>query len=457
VYALLETSKVKSDRTLFWDKTVAAWVVAKQGAAGDSPQVEGRKVVSLPFLSFVRRALSSTFLPESVTEDYYTYVKWKCFQRFVSSTVNVLGVQALLLALGVKTEGALGVAAATSWVLKDALGKMGRIGWAGKMGSEFDADSKRWRFRSSILYAAGNGLEIVTYVFPAYFVAIAACANLMKQISMLTSSATRNAIYRSFSAQRNNIGEISAKSEAQIAVVDLVGMLAGIKLSQIVGSSHFGIGIAYLCLSSVDLFSIYKEIRSVVFKDLNFERLALVLQDYASIAPSGNSTTAGDVVLAPSHVATKERIFRNPWLNKGDVFKVLSDLPHLSPERLGQSLTSFQGERYALIVTEEGQPHVLMHQEARSRDTAKAVFTYFLLKRRLDARAAAGNDAAISADVITQFLAEARAEADARQDGLLETLQSAGWSTERFMLPVPKRMYWDCGAPPQPSRTNGRA
>jgi hypothetical protein len=402
----------------------------------------------------LKRALTSTFLPESVTEDYYTYVKWKCFQRFVSSTVNVLGVQALLLALGVKTEGALGVAAATSWVLKDALGKMGRIGWAGRMGSEFDADSKRWRFRSSILYAAGNGLEIATYVFPAYFVAIAACANLMKQISMLTSSATRNAIYRSFAAERNNIGEISAKSEAQIAVVDLMGMFAGIKLSQMVGSSHLGIGLAYLCLSSVDLFSIYKEIRSVVFKDLNYERLAIVLQAYACAAPTGGAGQA-EVVLAPTHVATKERIFRNPRLTKGEVFRVLSDLPSLSPAVLGQSLAAFKGERYALVVTSSGRPHVLMHRDARSKDTAKAVFTYFLLARRLDA--AAAGTLASCADTNARFLAEARAEADARQGGLFETLRDAGWSTERFMLPVPKRMLWDCGATAQPPRTHNRS
>ena len=125
--------------------------------------------------------------------------------------MNVFGTQAMLLALGIKTKGALGTAAAISWVLKDTLGKLGRIFWAGRMGRHFDADAKRWRFRSSLLYATGNGFEIVTYIFPASFLLLATTANLLKQISMLTSSATRNAIYRSFAAARNNIGEISAK------------------------------------------------------------------------------------------------------------------------------------------------------------------------------------------------------------------------------------------------------
>lgn len=55
--------------------------------------------------------------------------------------------KALLLALGIKSRR-LGAAAAMSWVLKDALGKCGRILWASKMGRRFDSDAKRWRFRS---------------------------------------------------------------------------------------------------------------------------------------------------------------------------------------------------------------------------------------------------------------------------------------------------------------------
>lgn len=64
--------------------------------------------------------------------------------------------------------------------------------------------------KKSLLYAAGNGLEIVTYVFPASFLILAAMANSFKQMSMLTSSATRNTIYRSF-ARGENIGDITAK------------------------------------------------------------------------------------------------------------------------------------------------------------------------------------------------------------------------------------------------------
>ena len=113
------------------------------------------------------------------------------------------------------------------WVLKDALGKVSRILWASNYGRKFDQDSEKWRFRSSIIFATGSLFEIFTYLRPQFFLYIAAAANALKQMSMLTSSATRNTIYKSFARNSDNIGDVTAKGEAQIAIVDLLGMGAG--------------------------------------------------------------------------------------------------------------------------------------------------------------------------------------------------------------------------------------
>ena len=97
--------------------------------------------------------------------------------RFISANVHVLGTQSLLLGLGLKSRHTLPLAAALNWVLKDCLGKLVRMLWASKMGRKFDSDAKRWRFRASLLYALGNGLEIVTYACPAFFLFYATMAN----------------------------------------------------------------------------------------------------------------------------------------------------------------------------------------------------------------------------------------------------------------------------------------
>lgn len=219
--------------------------------------------------------LHSAFVPEGVSETYYRFMRWRILQRFVNANVHVIGTQSLLMGLrGMQRSGALtaatgaavkggtaalGAAAATNWVLKDTLGKVVRMAWASKMGRKFDPDAKRWRFRASLIYALGNGLEVSTYLHPQYFLVLAMLANSCKQMSMLTSSATRNALYNSFrkvdsptsgnvsnsttaanastagsrrgSGGMENIGDITAKGEAQIAVVDLLGIASGIFLS----------------------------------------------------------------------------------------------------------------------------------------------------------------------------------------------------------------------------------
>ena len=136
--------------------------------------------------------LKSLFLPEGVTPDYYRFIKWRIVQRYISSILHVIGTRSLLLGLtnsapvlaasGSTTKG-LSVAAAVNWILKDVLGKLVRMFWAGKMGRKFDSDAKRWRFRGTIMYGLGNGLEIVCWLNPALFLFWATAANCLKQVS----------------------------------------------------------------------------------------------------------------------------------------------------------------------------------------------------------------------------------------------------------------------------------
>lgn len=69
---------------------------------------------------------------------------------------------------------------------------MARILWAVLHGGKFDGDPKKWRFLASLLFVAGGALEIVTYLAPSTFMFTAALANAMKQMAMVTSSATRS-------------------------------------------------------------------------------------------------------------------------------------------------------------------------------------------------------------------------------------------------------------------------
>lgn len=174
---LIEYDEWNNAKEFLWDDS-------KQQLLSSHPNQAKHKTLST--------FLNDCFIPSGdLTIHYYRYMFWRAIQRFVNATNNVFGTQALLLALGLK-KNRIGTAAAITWVLKDALGKLSRIVWASSYGRKFDLDAKKWRFRSGIINAVGNGLEVLTYLFPSLFLIMAALANALKQMSMLTSSSTRN-------------------------------------------------------------------------------------------------------------------------------------------------------------------------------------------------------------------------------------------------------------------------
>ena len=335
----------------------------------------------------IKPYLSAAFLPEGVTPAYYRYARWRVYQRLINANLQVFGTQSLLLALGIKTKS-LALSAALNWVLKDALGKITRMIWASKMGGKFDSDAKRWRFRASLLYAAGNGMEITTYCFPQLFLLFATAANCCKQMSMLTCSSTRTALYNSFrDGTRENIGDITAKGEASIAVVDLIGIATGVTASSVLGTSVGTVLTMYLVLQSMEIFCIYRMMRTVQFRVLNFERLVQVLQDFVgsvdvhgvlqgtssdkdnskdndtalnggtqtpastiSLLASTNTTT-NTVIKTPEEMAQKEKILQPPaHLSRRAIAFGSLGRARLDPDELSQLLDIFSREKFILVV-----------------------------------------------------------------------------------------------------------
>lgn len=381
-----------------------------------------------------RRHLKSlfrrVFVPDDVINAYYSYSLWRCLQRLLSATVNVFGLQAMIMAVGRRDAAsghAIGVAAAIDWVLKDALGKVTRLVWAGRMGREFDGDAKRWRFRASLLYATGNGLQIATLAWPHLFLPIATLANCLKQISLLTSTATRSAIYRSFAVTdaTNNIGDITAKGEAQIAVVDLMGMTLGITLSKKIGfaACRRRMLIAYACLSILEICAMYREIRSVVFRQLNLERAAMVTQAF----------TAGDAVPGPIDAARRERLLLTPLADKRKVFPSVSSLKRHGRTDLAPFIALFDSAPYFLAPTTSPDAFaVILHTSATQDDILQALLALaYATKWRRDNK----NDL----DVVAQ----AKEAADVHISSLKDAMQRAGWATTSFMFPdVRVRADW---------------
>eukprot|EP00980_Cylindrotheca_fusiformis_P014764 scaffold4025_cov106-Cylindrotheca_fusiformis.AAC.6 len=364
--------------------------------------------------SILRPMLSSAFIPEGVNDSYFQYMRWRFLQRFVNANLHVIGTQSLLLGLGIKSNK-LGVSAALNWVLKDALGKIGRMVWASRMGRRFDSDAKRWRFRASLLFAFGNYLEIVTYMMPQLFLLWATLANCFKQIAMLTSSSTRTSLYNSFrDGTRENIGDITAKGEAQIAIVDLLGIGSGVLLSKfVVGTAVQSVLATFAALQALEIFCMYHEIRSVQFRVLNFERLTQVIRNFVqaqsklptTVVNGGATTTttqqpqlAATVIPTPEEMSRNESIFLPPeHLSRRALAFGSLGRAKLSEQELVRLLDIFEKERFLLVVgpnvkknrwfnakpSIQEHCHIVLHEDASNADIVKSTLALIILREKL--------------------------------------------------------------------------
>jgi hypothetical protein len=67
--------------------------------------------------------------------------------------------------------------------------------------------------------------------------------------------------YKSFSSNNDNIGDITAKGEAQIAAIDLAGLILGALISKATALSKSKIVPVFLFLTAIDQYCVFKEIR----------------------------------------------------------------------------------------------------------------------------------------------------------------------------------------------------
>jgi len=457
------------------------------------------------FLGKVLSRLSVAFLPSGVTRGcYYRFMGWRIAQRFINANLHVFGTQSLLLGLGMKSSrtysssSMLGLSAALLWVLKDALGKIARMVWASKMGGRFDSDAKRWRFRSSFVFAMGNGLEILAFICPPLFLVWATLANCCKQISMLTSSSTRTAIYNSFrDGTTENIGDIIAKGEAQIAIVDLLGIGTGVCLSRSIGTSIRKVVAVYLSLQTMEIFCMYRQLRCVQYRVLNFERMTQVIagfcdtvtaegtvngksSDVSSSSGSDDSRAAtfeiGNGIPTPQQMAKTERIFLPPkhLSRRKNAFGSLGRAK-LSPDELKKLILLFRRERFLLVVgadVKNHRPrrqrslgaasaalhrqercHIVLHEEATNKDIVKSTLALTFLRRRLANAHHLDLDLMRSSECI-DLIEDAYKDCDRTfsRFRFLRQLSKRGWeSPARFMFGrVHMRAYWPL-EPPSPA------
>ncbi|CAE6075264.1 unnamed protein product [Arabidopsis arenosa] len=308
-------------------------------------------------LAQCRNLLTQFLLPEgfpnSVTSDYLDYSLWRGVQGIASQISGVLATQSLLYAVGLG-KGAIPTAAAINWVLKDGIGYLSKI-MLSKYGRHFDVHPKGWRLFADLLENAAFGMEMLTPVFPQFFVMIGAAAGAGRSAAALIQAATRSCFNAGFASQRN-FAEVIAKGEAQGMVSKSMGILLGIVVANCIGTSTSLALAAFGVVTTIHMYTNLKSYQCIQLRTLNPYRASLVFSEYLI---SGQAPLIKEVN------------------DEEPLFPTVRFLNMKSPEKLQEFVLSSEAKAAAADIEERLQLGSKLSEVIHNKEEAIALFDLY--------------------------------------------------------------------------------
>lgn len=323
-------------------------------------------------------ALREFFLPagypDTVSSDYWPFHRWWILSSLAGAANYVLSMQCLLTAVGMPAIGSVPISAGISWVLKDGLGSLMSMFVAGRFARRFDVEPKSSKWRADLLHNVGVGVEILTPLFPAYFLLMASLANTLKGVAGLISGATRASFNRGF-AVSENLGEVTAKAQGQGIAAYLLGMGLGIGLSFLWPVQNLTYTFPlFVFLAAVHLVAGYYSLCNVTLTSLNQQRAFLLIQQYVRAAAQQAMMAR---IETPDEVRLRERFVAGtrPWLPDLILGAPLSAAFPSGTAAL-TALQAYASKRYIITLAPDnsGRILVLLKKEAEARDVLEGLF-----------------------------------------------------------------------------------
>jgi len=396
----------------------------------------------------LRSVVMTLFVPQQVQSNYIYYLKWKFVHRIFSSAIQFQATQAMLQAIGIGAKRSLTSTATLNWVLKDGLGRLSKFIYTAILGPAFDADLKRVRFSTSVLFSLSVGVELLTPVFPRKFLLLASMANIAKSISMAAYVATSSAIHQSF-AVADNLGDVSAKSQIQTVCFDNIGLALAACLNLLCKNNPRMESalpfIIYPVFSAIDLFAIYQGLKYIHLSTLNKARLEIIADKWI------HSTT----VPTTAEVSTAEgtQLFGASGNRQWPVRIGFVNLREQKPEVMVYIMESLRnGNRYFLCMEScygfIRKPKMglllCLHENAVAADIVKGMLqaSYMrvaltskenILSNSCNGRAISKPEAMLPRDW-QNLLEESKSFANVEISQLLEQMEKAGWVLKNVLL-----------------------
>mmetsp|Transcript_13426 Transcript_13426/g.15594 ORF Transcript_13426/g.15594 Transcript_13426/m.15594 type:complete len:541 (-) Transcript_13426:169-1791(-) len=390
----------------------------------------------------------------SVGKTYVEYAKWSMLASVFGTVSGVLSMQALLFAIGLGA-GAIPMAAAMNWIVKDGLGQFGGMLCASFINQRFDAEPRRWRFLAACILDASVLIEVVTPVFPQFFLPIASVANIGKNIGWISASASRAGIHRSF-MREENLADLTGKAGSQTIFSSVVGTALGVIISPIVGSSTAVVFPIVLILCGAHLVCVFQSVSAVNIPTLNAQRAWLATRDViGDIYKCSKRNDSNRIrVNSPAMVASKENIFHFGNI-AGEGYIVLEPREGVIPLRgvsirIGTPLSELNScclqqlilyqqsstetdasddDNYVILIEKENRfaVHVLYFEEASQNDVLLGLLNCFLMQDRLC-------NMKLSDHEIVKMQQESRKVAKANLETYICSLKRQGWDCDNLFV-----------------------
>lgn len=399
-------------------------------------------------LKWLRSVVMTLFVPQQVQSNYIYYLKWKFVHRIFSSAIQFQATQAMLQAIGIGAKRSLTSTATLNWVLKDGLGRLSKFIYTAILGPAFDADLKRVRFSTAVLFSLSVGVELLTPVFPRNFLLLASMANIAKSISLAAYIGTSSAIHQSFTVA-DNLGDVSAKSQIQTVCFDNIGLALAACLNLLCKNNprmELALPfIIYPVFSAIDIFAIYQGLKYIHLSTLNKARLEIIADKWI------RSRT----VLSTAEVSTAEgmQLFGTSGNRKWPVRIGFVNLREQKPEVMVYIMQSLRNEDRYFLCLESCYGFIrkpkmglllCLHENAAAADIVKGILQASYMRVALTSNennlSNSCNGCAISKSESMlpgdwqNLLEESKRFVNVEISQLLEQMQKTGWVLKNVLL-----------------------
>ncbi|TVU22001.1 hypothetical protein EJB05_31674, partial [Eragrostis curvula] len=367
--------------------------------------------------------------PGSVSDDYLDYMLLQLPTNVTGWICHVLVTSSLLKAVGVGSftgTSAAASAAAIRWVSKDGIGAFGRLLIGGRFGTLFDDDPKKWRMYADFIGSAGSIFELLTPLYPGYFLPLASLGNLAKAVGRGFRDPSFRVIQNHF-AESGNLGEVAAKEEVWEVGAQLLGLSIGVLVMDTTGvkSSYETLMLTWLIARLLHLWFRYQSLTVLKFRTINLKRGRILVRSHVAqhIVPGYVACNEEENIL------TWER-FMHPRISFGVTMERMLG-GEKSSDMVNRLLKLYGNEKYILFIEQFGtrEPTFLVafKEAATSMSVLRSLWQAHWLHRNLLRR-----------DEVFSWLEESL---DALEHGFTDFLiqmEGAGWDQNQIILKVPK-------------------